>query len=230
MSVVLSLEDFKAALPPKLKLAIGTDVHEKINDLLNNPDMCETYRENLLSYAHVMNEGRFKVANYVDAVKYCSHKMMVKTNIDSFSMTFPEKIKRWADQGVESKDIASYVSAYHKSKLVQLILEQAVIPLWLLNQDAAQKAINVLADLMISASSDKVKSDSASALLTHLKQPETKKIELDIGIKEGSAITALRDAQMELARLQRENVENGKSTLKEIANSSIIIEGEVVHE
>lgn len=221
-----SIDQFKKALPTSLKKSVNQELVDKINRTLNDPEMYETYRENLLSYTKVMNEGKFKLSNYIDAVKYASHKLMGKTNFDAFSATFPDKIQRWTQQGVASKDMASYVTAYNKSKLVNLIMEQTIIPSWVLNQDLYQKALNVQAELMVTANSEKVRSDAANSILTHLKQPETQKMELNVGMKEDSSIATLRQTTMELARQQRLAVESGAMDAQAVAHSKLAIEGE----
>lgn len=220
----LTPEQFKDALPAKVKKSVNAELINKINTTLADPEMYEAYRDNLISYTRVMNEGRFKLTSYIDAVKYVSHKLAGMTNIKAYSLTFPEKIKRFTKQAVEPKDIASYVTAYNKSKLVNLILEQSLVPTWVLNQDLFQKALNTQAQLMTTANSEKVRSDAANSLLTHLKQPETKKIELDIGVKKDSSIAALRQSTMELVAQQRLSMEAGVSTAEEIAHSGILIE------
>lgn len=222
----LTVDQFKKALPPSLKNSVNTAIADKINDLLADPDLAEHYRDNLLSYAHVMKEGKFKLSNYVDAVKYVSHKLMGKTNIAAFTATFPQKIQDWTAQGVVPKDIASYVSAYHKSKLVGLLLEQTIIPAWVLNQDMYQEALNAQATLMRTAKSEKVRSDAANSILTHLKQPETAKVELDVKTKEDSSIEALRQATQALVAQQREALRAGVFNAQEVAHSRVVIEGQ----
>ena len=222
----LTVEQFRQALPDKVKKSINQELIDQINTTLSDPDMYEAYRDNLLSYTKVMSDGRFKVAEYINAVKYVSHKLMGCTNIEAYSKTFPDKIARFTAQGVVPKDIASYVTAYNKSKLVNLIMEQTLIPSYVLNQDLYQKALNVQAELMVSAKSEKVRSDAANSLLTHLKMPETQKVELEIGVKEDSAINALRATTMELARQQRMMLEAGAMNAQEVAHSRLVIEGE----
>lgn len=222
----LTVEQFRQALPDKVKKSINQELIDQINTTLSDPDMYEAYRDNLLSYTKVMSDGRFKVAEYINAVKYVSHKLMGCTNIEAYSKTFPDKIARFTAQGVAPKDIASYVTAYNKSKLVNLIMEQTLIPSYVLNQDLYQKALNVQAELMVSAKSEKVRSDAANSLLTHLKMPETQKVELEIGVKEDSAINALRATTMELARQQRMMLEAGAMNAQEVAHSKLVIEGE----
>lgn len=224
--MTLTVEQFRMALPDKVKKSVNQELIDQINQTLSDPDMFETYRDNLLSYTKVMADGRFKITDYVNAVKYVSHKLMGCTNIEAYIKTFPDKYQRWVNQGVSSKDIASYVTAYNKSKLVNLIFEQTLIPSYVLNQDLYQKALNVQAELMISAKSEKVRCDAANSLLSHLKMPETQKVELDLGIKEDSSIAALRQATMELVRQQRLMVEAGAMNAQEVAHSKVVVDVE----
>lgn len=220
----LTIDQFKQALPDKVKKSINQELIDQINGTLSDPEMFESYRENLLSYTKVMADGRFKVDSYVQAVKYVSHKLMGCTNIEAYTKTFPDKYARFVAQGVQAKDIASYVTAYNKSKLVNLIFEQTLIPSYVLNQDLYQKALNVQAELMVNSGSDKVRCDAANSLLTHLKMPETQKVELEIGIKEDSSIAQLRQATLELARQQRLAMEAGAMNAQEVAHAKIIID------
>ena len=225
---MLTIEQFKSALPDKVRKTVNQELIDQINTTLNEPELYEAYRDNLVSYTSVMADGKFKISSYIEAVKYVSHKLMGCTNIDAYTKTFPAKYARFIAQGVSAKDIASYVTAYNKNKLVNLIFEQTLIPSYVLNQDLYQKALNVQADLMMNAKSEKVRCDSANSLLTHLKMPETQKVELEIGVKEDSTIAALRATTMELAKQQRLMVESGAMNAQDIAHGKLIIEGEVV--
>jgi hypothetical protein len=223
---VLTIEQFKQALPDKVKKSVNQELMDQINTTLADPELYESYRDNLVSYTKVMADGKFKISSYIEAVKYVSHKLMGCTNIDAYVKTFPDKYARFLAQGVVAKDIASYVTAYNKSKLVNLIFEQTLIPHYVLNQDLYQKALNVQAELMTTANSEKVRCDAANSLLTHLKMPETQKVELDLNIKEDGSIAALRATTLELARQQRLMVESGAMNAQEIAHGKLIIDAE----
>ena len=221
--LALSVAMFQQALPDKVKKSVNQDLIDSINKTLSDPDEFEAYRDNLLSYTRVMADGRFKVQEYVNAVRYVSHKLMGATNIEAYTKTFPDKYQRFVAQGVAAKDIASYVTAYNKSKLVNLIFEQTLIPSYVLNQDLYQKALNVQAELMVSAHSEKVRTDAANSLLTHLKMPEKTKVELDVNVREDSSIAALRAATLELAAQQRRAMQAGVMTAEDAAHSKVVM-------
>lgn len=222
----MTVDQFKQALPDRVKKSVNQEIVNRVNATLSDPDLYEQYRDNLIGYSQVMREGKFKLSSYIDAVKYVSHKLMGKTNMDAYSSTFPDKIQRWTAQKVAAKDMASYVTAYNKSKLVGLIMEQSLVPSWVLNQDLYQKALNVQAELMITSGSDKVRTDAANSLLTHLKMPETHKVELDVGVKQDSTIDALRQSTAELVAQQKRMLQAGAMSATEVAHSKLVIEGE----
>lgn len=221
VSAGLTVEQFRHALPDNLKKSVNQELIDKINLTLSDPEMYEHYRDNLMSYTKVLADGRFKMDSYVNAVKYVSHKLMGCSDIDAYVKTFPDKYQDFLQRGVSSKDISSYVSIYSKTKLVNLIREQTFIPTWVLNQDLFQKALNTQAELMLTAKSEKVRSDAANSLLTHLKQPETTKVQLDIGVKETSVVQDMRNAALALAAAQRDLIRAGQITAQEAAHSKL---------
>lgn len=226
MSTQLSIEQFKAVMPSNHKGNINQELMDKINQVLSDPMMGEVLRDNLMSYTHVMKEGRFKIEDYLSAVKYVSFKLMGCTNFESYIKTFPDRYQNFLNNNVPTKDIHCYVSAYNKNKLVNLIYEQTLVPTHVLNADVFQKAINVQADLMLNAKSEKVRTDAANSLLNHLKRPEASKIELNVGLQEGGVISELREITSKLAAKQRQLIEGGSYSAQEIAHSKLTIEGE----
>lgn len=218
---LLTVDQFKQVLPEKFKKTVNQELVDQINQTLSDPLMYDTYRDNLLSYSQVMQDGRFKIVDYVQAVKYCSHKIMGASNTEAFIKTFPNRYQRFIDNGTSQKDIASYITSYNKNKLVNLILEQSLIPSWVLNQDLYQKAINVQAELMMTANSEKVRSDAANSLLNHLKPPEVQKVELDIGVKPNNMLEDLKNSLFDLAAQQQKVIEAGVVGLKDVREQKL---------
>lgn len=227
-------EQLTKALPTKLKYRISDQFVEKVNQLVTEPELRDQFKENLLSFSVVLAEGKYKLESYLDAVRYVSYKLMSATNVEAYSRTFPDRIKRLTDEGADAKTISSYVAAYHKTQLVQRIFEQTLTPTHVLNAPLYQQAINVQADLMMNARSEKVRSDAAACLIKELKMPETTKVELDIGVKADKTINDLRQTTMELVRQQKAMLEAGHTNIQEVAASKIIegevVEAEVIHE
>lgn len=220
--MALTVDVLKKSLPSKYKRNVNDDLLEHINTILDHPELYDDYRNNFLTYISVIQDGKYKLDDYLNAIKYCTHKLMGESNMDSFVKTFPNRYQSMIAKGYTAKEMSAHVAMYNKNKLVNTILEQSMIPTWVLNQDLYQKAINVQADLMLNAMSEKVRSDAANSLLVHLKPPEVKKVELDVGIKQNDEIEALRNITAELAAQQRRMIEAGVITAKQNAETKLI--------
>lgn len=203
---MLTLGQVQEALPSNHRNNITQDMVNQLNSLSSDPEEARYIRDNFVSFSKVLQEGRFKVGDYVRAVMYVSHKVMGKSNLESYKATFPERYKDMLDRNRQPKDIASIVTAYNKGQLVTKVMERAMVPSWILNQDMFQSALQTQYDLMTDVSvSDKVRSDAANSILTHLKKPEDNKAELkiEIGLNDGMAaleaqLTAVSKQQLDL--------------------------------
>lgn len=210
------------ALPPQVKRGVNAKVIDKLNDALADPDMFMVMRENLVSYTNVMQKGKFSLENYIDAVKYISYKLMGASNLQAYRKTHPDRYHSMKERGLSEKDIASMISAYNKTKLVNLIYEQTLIPTWIMNADNLQKAINTQVEIMTNENnSPKVRSDAANSIMTHIKRPESTKIELDVSHKDNGALADLRAQTSLYVEAQRELLMKQQITAKEAAHSKI---------
>lgn len=225
---MLTADQFKIALPAQMKSSVNQELIDAVNSALHDPEAMEIYKENLISFTSVLQQGKFKLASYINAVRYVGFKVMGATNKDAYIKTFPDKYQRFLQEGISEKDIASYITAYNKSKLVNLIFAQAQIPTHILNAPIFQKAINVQAHLMMHAKSEMVRFSAANSLMTHLKPPEVAKVELDIMVTEDKSIQALRATTFELVRQQRAMIESGTASVRAIAASKLITDGEII--
>lgn len=218
----VSVEELRATMPKRRKHLINQKLVDDLNKMIDDPEIRNQFRDNLLGYADVMRDPRVTLTNYVHAVKFVSFKMLGHTNQESWIRTFPKRYNRLMKEGKSAEYMRSLISQYNRGKVVNQIMEQSLVPTWVLNHDKYQLAINEQAKLMLTAKSEKVRSDAANSLLTHLKQPETTKVSLDVNIKEDDSIKELREATLELARQQRLSIQAGASNAKAIAESKII--------
>jgi hypothetical protein len=220
--VVLTVESLKGVMPKRQKHNINQHLVDELNKLVVDPEAREGFRENLLGYTSVLSDPNVKLNDYVQAVKYVSYKLLGYTNQESWMKTFPVRYQRLIDLGKTDGFIRSTVACYNRGKLVNTILEQTMVPSYVLNQDLYQKALNVQLGLMTSAESEKVRTEAANSLLVHLKQPETTKLTLDVNVTQDDSIKELRDATVALADVQRKAIEQGLNTAAEVAKSKLI--------
>lgn len=222
----LTIQDLVSVVPKPLQGRVDQHLVDTINNMNLDPEFREHYRDNLISYTSVLTGSKWTIEQYVDAVRYVSYKLMGDTNVKAYARTFTKKFTDFKKNGVEDKTIARYVTAYNKTKLVNQIWEQSSIPFHVFNQDYRQRALMTQVELMQTAKSEKVRSDAANSVLTHLKPPETAKIELDVTHKDSSEIGDLRNAVQDLVSMQRNTIASGTMNAKEVAHSRLIIDGE----
>lgn len=224
MEKELTLEDLKKALPTRLHTALGQELLDKVNNLNSEvPDAAENIRDNFITYVSVLSEGKYKLEDYLNAIKYVSFKLMGKTNRDAYRFTFPDRFWAMKEKEIPEKDIDSIISAYNRNKLVNAIYEKTIIPSWILNQDAYQEAINTQVKLMRTANSERVKAMAADSILNHLKRPENLgQAQLNINVNT-SVLDDLQKNMLELVKTQRELIKAGVST-KEVAEQRIYVD------
>lgn len=224
MEKELTLEDLKKTLPTRLHTALGQELLDKINIINSDvPHAAENIRGNFITYIDVLSEGKYKIDDYINAIKYVSYKLMGKTNRDAYRFTFPDRFWAMKDKEIPEKDIDSIISAYNRNKLVNAIYEKTIIPSWILNQDAYQEAINTQVKLMRTANSERVKAMAADSILNHLKRPENLgQAQLNINVNT-SVLDDLQKNMLELVKTQRDLIKAGVST-KEVAEQRIYVD------
>jgi hypothetical protein len=103
---------------------------------------------------------------------------------------------------------------------------QTMMPTHILNAPLYQDALNVQAKLMHNAKSEMVRSNAAANLLMTLKPPEVAKVELSLNVGEDESIKLLRETTMKLVSQQQDMIDRGQVTVRSIAESKLIGEGD----
>lgn len=221
-ATLLTELELRTALPPALKSAATPELLAKVNAIVNDPLELEAIRDNFVTYAGVLADGKYKMDDYLSAVKYVSYKLMGNSNQDAWAKTFPQRHAAMVAAGKSSKEMSSHVAMYNKGKLVNAIMEQSIIPTWVLNQDKFQDAINIQYDLAQNAQSEKVRSDAANSLMTHLAKPkDVGGIQLNIDTVGGKTMDQLRDTLNQMSGVARQLIGEGVD-IKAIAAHRII--------
>lgn len=217
----ITLEQLKDAMPNKFKTYATDDMLHKLNACVSDPDEAEQIKKNFLSYTTVLESGKYQAVDYLNAVMYCTYKLMGFTNLECYKKAFPARYARLVAKQTSSGDIAAYVAAYNRNKLVNTIMEQAMIPTWVLNQDVYQEAINTQADLMRHSESDKVRAMAADSILNHLKRPENIAPTINIDMRENSGLEELKKLLTETAQKQKDLIDAGVS-VQEVAEAKVV--------
>lgn len=220
----LTLDVVKKLVPRQFKDAVTDSMVDILNKAVDDPKVIDAFRENFISYLSVFREGKYKLEDYVKAIKFVSYKLLNYSDIDAYVATFPDRYQRLIDEGVT--DVSPYVSMYRKGKLVISIMEQTIVPSYILNAPYHQEAVNQLYKIMTNEREKGLtRVKAAETLLNYTKPPEVKKSEMAINIGESDTLNELKKTMEDLAKTQIRAIEKGYD-LKSVAESRII--GEVI--
>lgn len=218
---MIELDAVKKQMPKWHRSLLTQEYLDKIEQSVQNSEIAEQFKENFITYLNVLSKGKYKMDDYVRAVKYVSFKLLGYSNIKAYAAVFPGRYQRLVDEG--SDRIDAYVSAYARNKLVNLIYEQTMVPTYVLNAPLHQEALNELANMIKDpAVRGMVKVKACEAILAYTKPPEVVKGEITIGIEQQDTISELREVTEHLANVHRALLEKGNKSLAQIAEANII--------
>lgn len=218
---MLALESVKKLVPKSQRTLITQEFLDKLEASVSDSLVAEQFKENFVTYLNVLSKGKYKMEDYINAVKYVSFKLLGYSNINAYIATFPERYERLKAEG--QTQIEAFVSMYNKNKLVMQIYEQTIVPSYVLNAPMHQQALNTLAAMI--ADDDvrgMTKVKACEAILQYTKQPDVVKGELTIGIEQSDTINDLREITENLADTYRVMLEKKGMRLKDVAEADII--------
>ena len=222
---MLTVPEVLSIVPRQHKSKITQEFIDTLNGMVKDPTMAEVYQKNVITYADVLRDGRFKLTDYFNAVMYVSYKMMGLGNLAAYQKVFPDKCKDMVARNMPQKDMQAYAAMFNKNKLVTLIYEQTLIPDHIMYASVRHRAIAAQANLL-NSSNEHVVQKAADSLMNHLKAPESAKISIAMGAKDSGVLSDLTNALNVLSRKQSDAIAVGSHSVKEIAHSRII-EGEL---
>jgi len=230
-SQTISKEEIQKRLPSR-KNTITDEIVDIINKSQTEPEFQgESLLQTATTYEKVMQQNRVGIKEYLNALRFCAYLISMDDNItEAYRKTFADRdfvLDRLdADVGsVGYNELTSAASRFRRSKLVVDILTVSQIPLDLMFTGARYKAVMVLADIMETSRYDRDRINAADKLLTHTASKDIK-IDLDIGVKESSAVVSLQNQLAELAARQKLMLEAGATDLGKLGAMKVVEEVE----
>lgn len=221
----LQIDAIKKLVPKSQRTMITEGFVEKLENCVKDTLVAEQFKDNFISYLNVLSKGKYKMDDYINAIKYVSFKLLGYSNINAYAATFPDRYQRLKDEG--QTQIDAFVSMYNRTKLVMQIYEQTIVPTWVLNAPMHQEALSELARMV---QDDEVrgmtKVRALETILQYTKQPEVVKGELTIGIEQSDTINDLREVTENMASMYKNMLERKGMSLREVAEAKIIDVGD----
>jgi hypothetical protein len=206
---------------------------------MNDPEFQgESLVQTASTYEAVLKGARASVPEYLNAIRFCAYMTTNTSNYtEAYKKVFADRdfVKQRVNLPTDDPrytELTSAASRYRRTKLVVDILTASQVPLDLIFTGHRYKAIGVLANIMENGKYDRDKINAAKELLAATKGSENVKIELDIGMKEDSAVKQLNDQLAQMAARQKAMLEAGASKLEEFGSMRVrdadVVDAEMV--
>ena len=210
----------KDAVPKHRRHLITQNFCDTIENM-SDPDFREAFKDNMFRFADVWDKhNRVGLKSFANAILFCTHRLLGDTQAKAYCKTFPDRYERLMNEGKEM-NVATMAAAYCRHPLICDIMERSLVPVYLLNADLHQEAINVQADLMRTAKSENVRMKAAECLIMNLKPPEDINVNVNVDHR-SSQLEELREVTRKLAEEQKRAIQDGRVNAQQIAESEII--------
>lgn len=237
---LVTVEELKNAIPAK-KNTITQEMVDLINKVQKEPEFQgESLAKTMITYQNVLKGVKGGLMEYLNAIRFCAYIVSMNDNYtEAFKRVFSDRdfVKKRTNVppgSTEYSELSSAASRYRRSKLVVDILTASQVPLGMLFLGHQHDAVGVLYDVMMTAKLDRDKINAAKELLAAVKLPESQKIEIDMSVKENSAVQQLNDQLAAMAVRQKMLLENGVNTLDDFGALKVkeesFVDGEIVDE
>lgn len=225
----ITLEAVKRAYPKKIPDELAESIRDRLNLSIEHMEaegIGQFFKEISIGYINVLGENKSNsLEEFVNASKFLSFRAVGDTLTRAYARTFPDRVSRMEREGTPMSYLHTYAQSYSKTTLVTKLQSAMAIPHHILFQDVFYKAVQTQADIMVDNSvSPKVRSDAANSLLTHLKTPEVKQMELNVGIQESNILEQFKEAMSSMAGQQKQMIDVGSSTVTDVSHQVIYTE------
>lgn len=232
-SKTVTKADLQNAIPDR-KNAITDELVDLINQIQTEPEFQgETMMQTMITYQNALKGARVSMRAYVNAIRFCAYLVSMDDNYtEAYKRTFYDTDFVKVRANVSTSDpryaeLTSAASRYRRSKLVVDILTLSQVPLDMLFAGYRYKAMAVLAETMVTAKLDRDRIQAARSVLEMTKS-DTIKVDLDVGVKESSAVASLKTQLAEMAAQQVALLNSGTASLKELGGLKPVEDAEIV--
>jgi hypothetical protein len=223
----ITIEELKTKFPKK-KNSITQEGVDIINATLLDPEFdASTFIDDMVTYENVMHTSSLNINEYINVVRFCAYLQSNPDSlIEAYKRTFAHRdfVKdRWtATSGSkEYNELTSAASRYRASPGVVKVMTQAMVPMHILFAGMRYQAINVLATEMTTAMYSKDRISAAKELLAAVKPPDNIKIDLDVGVKENSAVQQLNEQLASFASNSMVHLQAGTTNLSKLGSMKV---------
>jgi hypothetical protein len=214
----MDLATVKAQVPEHFRSAITQDLLDKLHQLESNPVLANHIQETMVDYISVLRDSPCSMDTYLRLVTFLTGRMRGDDVLACYAKAYPERYAQLVSIGSTEADIRRHAATIEKGKMYVSLVQQALVPSWILNHRAYQQAVTVQVDLMMNSASDMVKTQAANSLLTHLSRPkEASNLIINNNVNAGDDDLGMLKAMMSsLSNKQRDSITVGSATTRDV--------------
>ena len=222
-ATVITKEEIQKALPSR-KNTITDELVALLNASQTEPEFQgESLLQTATTYEQLMVKNKASLRQYLDAIRFCAYMISLNDNAtEAYKKTFYYRdfVKERLNEPSDSSKYVELVSAANRykvtSNLVKDIMTYSQLPIKLMFRGYGYEAMGVLHQIMHYGKLDRDRVAAAKEILNMVKDDETLKIELDIGVKENSAIVQLNEQLAHFAHQSLIHLQHGTTDLDKL--------------
>lgn len=221
-----ALPIIKAQVPEQFRSAITNELVNKIEELESNPVFAEQIRDNLVTYIGVLRDNPASMDDYLRLITYVTSRMKGDNSLTCYAKAYPERYAALVKAGKTEGEIRRHAGSIEKGKMYVSLMQQVIVPSWILNYDAYQSAVRTQLEIMQDDTvSPMVRTQAANSLLTHLSKPkEAANITLNQNTLNANVddLGMLRNMLSDLSNRQHKTLITGAASTKDVINLTAI--------
>jgi len=199
---------------PEKRNTITDEMVEIFNEAAEDPEFDGSdLLTAMKDYTPAMLKHGASMVEYLNAIRFAAHLEATGDNFtEAYIKTFSDKelvlkaLESGSKESPEWHTLRNSANRFRKTNLVKEILTLANVPLYLMFNAARYQAVGVLIDEMQNANYSKDRITAADKVLTHVKEPEGLKMEMEIstggGIQDQLSEQIARSVSMQMELLK----------------------------
>ena len=224
---MLEYEIVKEQVGKRHSHKINKELIEELNRLNEDPDYGEEFVEGFIEHFNVLDENKkWRLPKYINAMKFYMLRESGHSRVDAFIKVFPQRLASVLASGKTKADMTGESSRYDNTNgILQAIKSRYNVNMSIVFRGEAFKSINALVELRDTSPSDRIRMESAIALVKELKPTE----DININVNNNMGNDMLADLSAQLAGIANKSLDKLKENsidLKQLGklklNESII--------
>lgn len=214
-----NIEKIRSGVPHELRQRFTPKAVNKMLERIDDEESKDSFIENLIDFSALLGDGRYSHTAFVNAVKFVTYRLMDRSKLDCYKLTFPDKYERMLEAGRDKNHIATVAWRYANGKLPTDMMKQARVELSVIFTAERVKVATELSKIALYSPKELNRIKAAEVFLTHTAPPD-EGMQLDVNVTGDDTIQKLTQLLSDQAIRQKEKIITGEYTAAEVAGEN----------